>query len=276
MLKEEHPQVAWPDGARLAVMLSFDFQGKIGTRLLPGNKKDYFAITESEYGARVGIWRILDLLDEYQIKATFPTCGATAELYPEATREIKIRDHEVAVHAYEHEDLYTLTRQQEESVMEKAIASIEKVIGERPRGWRSPLYRPSENTVELLFNFDFVWHSDFHNDDIPYLLEGEGKRIVEIPAYLDDWGYYMGAGFTLAAPRGSPENILNIFRDGFDLLYRESALRPKIYVSCMHPLIIGRPHMIGVLEKLIKHMKGFYGVWFARGIDIARLLLPSK
>src|SRR3972149_6132048 len=147
MFSEKHPKVSWPQGARMAVVLTFDFQGEVGSIPLPGGKKNFREITEFSYGARVGIWRILDLLDIHEVKATFPTCGATAEKYPLASCEIIKRGHEIAAHAYEHEHLYQLSREAEPEVINKTIQAIKRVTGHRPLGWRWPISWTTGHTI---------------------------------------------------------------------------------------------------------------------------------
>lgn len=254
----------WPNDAKIAVILTFDFQGQVGHHYYPypNGKTNLHEVKSREYGAVAGIWRVLDILDKHGIRGTFPTCGRTAEIYPDATREIRKRGHEIAAHAYLHEKLYELTRDMEREVMMKTIAALEKVTGEKPRGWRSPWNYATEHTIELNMELGFAWNSDFHDDDIPYTLERNGKTILEIPPSADDWKMYLDPSFT-------GKLFFNYLKDEFDVLYGESTKKPIRFTVTYHPLIVGRPERSKYLDELITYMKGFEGVWFARCTDVA-------
>lgn len=269
--EKEKTNITWPNGARIAVLFSFDTQGQVGHQHYPhaNGKTNFHELKLREYGGRVGIWRILDILDEYEIKGTFPTCGRTAELYPEAVKEIAKRGHEVAAHAFMHEKLYTLNRDEEREVMTKTIAALEKVTGIRPVGWRSPWYWSTENTISLNIDLGFRWNSDYHDDDVPYVIEDGQRKILEIPPAHDDWRLYMEQPY-------AGRLLLDSHKDEFDLLYKESAKNPKRFTLTYHPCIGGRPDRAKHMSELLRYIKGFPDIWFARYIDVADWWAKNK
>src|SRR5687768_17138783 len=125
-------KLSWPQGCRMAVALTFDFQGAEDVKPDRNGKINHEEWTQGEYGPRTGIWRILRILDETGVKATFLTCGAIAERYPEALKAIVESGHEVAGHGYHHEVARDLTREEEREVMRKTVEMIEKRTGKRP------------------------------------------------------------------------------------------------------------------------------------------------
>ncbi len=129
----------WPGDTRCVVMLGFDVDGVSGAiNRNPDAAKLPSLMSMREYGPSVGTPRILELLDDYGIKASFYIPGYVAETHELLVADIVRRGHEVAHHGYMHEPPATLTGQQEEEVLDKGIAIIERITGERPRGYRSP------------------------------------------------------------------------------------------------------------------------------------------
>ena len=111
-----------------------------------------------EYGPNTGVWRLLRMLDEEKVRATFLTCGAIAERYPDAVKAIVAKGHEIAGHGYHHETARDLTREQEDDVQTRTVAMIHERAGRRPYGWRSCTQSP--NSIELLMKHGFLWNSN--------------------------------------------------------------------------------------------------------------------
>src|SRR3970040_110881 len=128
MLEERQikENLSWPEGRRIAVMLSFDFQGGEDLRPNKNGIMNHEEWTQAEYGPRTGVWRILRILDECGVKATFLTCGGIAERYPDQVRAIVQHGHEVAGHGYHHEVARDLPKEQEREVIEKTNALTDR------------------------------------------------------------------------------------------------------------------------------------------------------
>jgi hypothetical protein len=181
MLKEYHYDnlIRWPRGERAAVFLTFDFQGGEDVKPDKNGFLNYEMWSQGEYGPHHAIYRLLRILKEENIKATFMTCGAIAERFPEAVQAILDHGHVVEGHGYNHEIARYLPREQEYEVMKKTIAMIQSRTGRRPHGWRS--CTQSTNTLELLIENDFVWNSNCFHEELPFLYENNGKLLVELP-----------------------------------------------------------------------------------------------
>jgi peptidoglycan/xylan/chitin deacetylase (PgdA/CDA1 family) len=256
----------WPEGRRVAVTLTFDFQG--GEDVRPGKDGlvDHEKYTQCEYGPNTAIWRILRILEEEQVTATFMTCGAIAERYPEAVKAIKAAGHEVAGHGYHHEVARSLSREEESEVMRKTVAMITDRAGERPLGWRSCTQSP--NSLELLMEHGFLWNSNTFSHDLPFLWESAGRVLVELPRQP------FGDGRTYFADHGNPADTLAIWQAMFDDFHEESALSPTYVPFQFHPYISGRPGRSRTLRGIIRHMKRDE-VWFATGTQAARWCLDE-
>lgn len=276
-IKERLPkgEIQWPDGKRIAVLVCFDYQSEVGTWVFPDGTPNYAQITEASYGGRVGIWRLLDILDRQGVPATFNICGMTAERYPESARAIVEKGHEIGGHTYDHTPPWKLTEKNEIENIRKTIEAVKGVTGERIVGWRCPWVAPSKNTLRILCEEGFVWDSDFLNYDLPYMLEIGDKELVEIPYTFttDDMPFLVGSGNQEAggfpAARNAPSHLFEVWKDEFDMLYAESAANPKMFIFMNHPLCMGRAHRAKYFDLFLSYIKGHEGVWFARCIDVA-------
>jgi peptidoglycan/xylan/chitin deacetylase (PgdA/CDA1 family) len=258
----------------MSVIFCCDFQAEVGAPTLPDGQPNPQEISERAYGGRVGVWRVLDMFHRLEIKATFATCGMTAERYPEAVVEIVQQGHELAAHAYAHERVYTLAAAEEEAVIDRTIKALIDVSGTRPVGWRSPVARPSQRTLDLLIDRGFLWSGDAQNDDLPFVV-GESPRHIAIVPFT--WStvdilLYNEPG---VLPQGIPSLVASVWRDEFDALYAESANAPKLMVVVMHDFTAGRAARCRALESFVRHVKQHDDVWIARYEDVARCCLQQ-
>jgi peptidoglycan/xylan/chitin deacetylase (PgdA/CDA1 family) len=270
MLSENHAQekIFWPDGCRMTVALTFDFQGGEDVRPLPNGKINHEEYTQAEYGPKTGIWRILRILDEIKVKATFMTCGGIAERYPEATKAIVQHGHEVAGHGYHHEVARDLSRDEEKDVIRRATEMIRSVTSKCPQGWRS--CTQSQNSLELLMEQGYFWNSNSFSYDLPFIWSNGEKELVELPRQP------FGDGRTYGhRDSGNPHDTLVVWKSFFDDLYDESKTAPTFCTFQFHPYISSRPGRAGALKEVIRYMKQREGVWFATGSEVAEWWLKQ-
>ncbi len=268
MLKETHikESIVWPEGCRIAVALTFDFQGGEDVKPFPDGKIDNEKFTQAEYGPKTGIWRILRILEEYGIRATFLTCGGIAERYPEAVKAIAAKGHEIAGHGYHHEVARNLSREEEKEVIRQTTEIIRSTSGNRPVGWRSCTQSP--NSLELLMEQGYLWNSNSFSYDLPFIWESGARILVELPRQP------FGDGRTYGSrDSGNPNDTLVVWKGLFDELYEEAKSAPTFCPFQIHPYISSRPGRAKTLAGLIQHMRKHEGVWFATGSEIARWCL---
>jgi peptidoglycan/xylan/chitin deacetylase (PgdA/CDA1 family) len=272
MLQEYHHEgrFSWPNQSRVAVTLTFDFQGGEDVRPLEDGTVDHEEYTQCEYGPHTAIWRILRILEEEGVKASFLTCGAIAERYPDAVKAIVAGGHEIAGHGYHHEVARNLTREQEREVQTKTLEMIRTRTGHRPFGWRSCTQSP--NSLELLMEHGFLWNSNSFSHDLPFLWESAGRFLVELPRQP------FGDGRTYQHRNndaGNPHDTLLIWKAMFDEFHEESKSIPAYCPFQFHPYISGRPGRARTLRAIIQHMKSAGGVWFTTGSEVARWCLDE-
>jgi peptidoglycan-N-acetylglucosamine deacetylase len=274
MLKEYHYDhlIRWPNGERACVFLTFDFQGGEDVKPDKNGILNYEMWSQGEYGPHHAIYRILRILKEEHIKATFLTCGAIAERFPQAVQTILDHGHMVEGHGYNHEIARYLSRDEEDNVMKKTIAMIEKRTGRRCYGWRS--CTQSTNTLELLIENGFVFNTNCFHEELPFLYEKNGKLIVELPRQPFGDGTLFGHRH---GEYGNPHQGLESWKAYFDELYSESSPeRPKYIPFTMHPYIIGRPgRATATMRAMLQYMKARGSLWFPTGIELAEYCLNS-
>jgi peptidoglycan/xylan/chitin deacetylase (PgdA/CDA1 family) len=260
---------AWPNGARCAVMLSFDVDGPTNWINRDSRVWEYpKTFTLGAYGPWRGVPRILDLLDAYKVPATFFVPGWVAENWPDRFREIDRAGHEVGHHGYLHEVYFEKSLQEQEEIIRKSQDVFRSLIGKPAVGFRTPSGDLSAETPALLSRLGFLYSSSMRGDDRPYMV----GDLVEIPGHweLDDFPQF-GFNFFPPFPKGqdriaSHDATLDIWTHEFDGYYRFGLC----YVIMMHPQVIGKPGRIGLLERLLQHIGRYPDVWFATGQEIAK------
>jgi peptidoglycan/xylan/chitin deacetylase (PgdA/CDA1 family) len=266
----------WPNGARVAVGLSFDFDTEpVWLGMQKQQSPSY--MSRGEYGARAGIPRILAMLDKYKIPATFFIPAVSMVLHPEALEEIKKRpQHEFGFHSYIHENPLELTEQEEREVYEKAMAIFVEKVGKRPVGFRSAAWDLTPVTIRLVKEMGFLYDSSMMADERPYeiMTEGQASGLVELPVewILDDWPYFQlnWAGHHIGLR--NPNDVYAVWTGEFDSAYAERSM----FILVMHPQVIGHRYRMQMLERLIAYMKKKPGVWFATHEQIARYVQEQE
>ena len=258
------------DGTRCVVTLTFDIDGPSATlRRNPELADHPSAISMGEFGPRVGTPRILDLLERHGILATFFVPGWVAERSEDIVKDMANRGHEVAHHGYLHEPPSSLGPEEDEGeILDRGSDILESITGSRPKGYRSPSWELSADSLRLLHERGITYDSSLMGDDIPYFVGDDSQRLVELPVHwaLDDAPYYTYmpiAGRT--APMATPNDVLTAWQWEFDGAYRAN----RAFMLTMHPHTSGRFARLEALDRLISHIKQHDGVEFTTCIALA-------
>ena len=238
-------------------------------------------ISRGEFGA-VAIERILPLLEQYAVRATFPIPGHTALAYPGLVRRIADAGHEIAHHGWVHENPARFERAQERGILERGIDALEAVVGTRPRGYRSPAWDLSHDTISLLRELGFVYDSSMMgHDTYPYYVrEGDAWSVdapyrfgrcvdlVEIPVSwgLDDFPLSEHVPGFLQGLRPASE-IETLWREDFD--YGREHAPGGVFTLTLHPQTIGRGNRLLMLERLLAYFSDFDTVQFSTMLEYA-------
>jgi peptidoglycan/xylan/chitin deacetylase (PgdA/CDA1 family) len=258
---------SWPNGARVAVGLSFDVDNATAT--LSQGVLDYEVISRGEYGAVDGLPRILRLLDKYQVPASFFIPAVSVALHPDMIKQIQASGrHEIGVHGWIHERLPQLNDEREEQrLLTQSIELLTKMTGRRPTGYRAPSWQFSFWTMQQIKDAGFLYDSSLMASDDAYelLLDGKPTGVIELPIerILDDAPYF-GGGANGSNP--SIDAVYEVFESEFNVAYEERGL----FLLTMHPHIMGHRSRVALLAELIEHMKSEDRVWFATHEQIAQ------
>jgi peptidoglycan-N-acetylglucosamine deacetylase len=261
----------WPEGRRSCVALAFDLDGPTGNAMLDGSiwrNPSYFTL--GAYGPWRALGRILDVLGERGVRATFFVPAWVIENWPAQCREIVRDGHEVAYHGYRHEAFWTLTPGRQREVMEISTQLFERHLGVRPVGFRTPSGDWTAETAGILTEFGVRYSSSMRGDDRPYVLDAK-SGLIEIPARweLDDYAslaYQRRPDFPAGLDRiASYETTLDNWRREFDGSHEEGLCMTTLF----HPKVSGKPGRIGLIEGFVDHMLATRDVWFATGSEVA-------
>lgn len=269
-----------PPGMRLAVNISADFDAQsvwMGTfgSSSPG------LLSRGEFGAEVGVPRLLAAFQEYQIRTTWCVPTHTMRTFPKQLEAILDAGHEIAAHGVYHEPIHKLDPSEERRLLELQISEHEALVGSRPHGYRSPAWDFSEATLGLLEELEFVWDSSLMGRDFeayrprPVVtidreqgnLFGDPSPVIEIPVswYLDDFPAL--ENLPRSVGMADTEAVLRRWTDIFDFAYER--VEGGVVSLAVHPQTIGRAHHLLMLERFLEHVTGRGGVWFASLGDIA-------
>ncbi len=271
----ERKQVTWPAGARVALWIVpaleyFPMDVNDKPFKAPGHMAmpypDYRHYSARDYGNRLGIFRIIKILDEFGLKASAAVNARVAERYPFLIEELVSRGWEIIAHGYDMNTLHYggLDEGQEGERIEQSLSVLRQVSGQPVTGWLSPARSESENTLSLLAANGVDYVCDWVNDDMPYEMKTENGPIVAMPHSneMDDRQILVNYGHTEAL---FEEQIL----DGFRCQYDESEkYGGRIMQITLTPYVIGLPFRIKSLRNVLARIMDHDAVWCATGAEI--------
>ena len=261
----------WPSGARVAVALSFDVDAETYS-LYTGNFSTQ-QLSRGDYGPRVGLPRIIRLLEEHRIPASFFIPAVSGQLHPDAIERIvdSPLNHEIGLHGWIHERITAHSPDEERELTQRSFEWWTKRLGRKPVGIRTPAWDFSSITLDIIRDLGLLYDSSLMGDDRPYeiLTAGQPSGLVELPVewILDDYAYYGFDWSTYSYHRMSDRGVLEIYKAEFDVAYQEGTL----FLLTMHPFVTGHRSRILVLRQLIEYIQSKTGVWFATQEQIARV-----
>ena len=261
----------WPGGARCAVALSFDCDHE--TFEMGAGGEAVGRLAWGEFGRRVGVPRILALLERHGVPASFFCPAVAALIGPEESARIAAAGHEIGIHGWIHENTSLLDEATERELMLRARDTLARLSGRDPVGHRAAQWDTSRHTVALVKELGLLYDSSLMADEEPYelLLDGQPTGVVEIPVewLRDDAVYFLFNRNPATRPYATPDDVLRIFLREFDAAWEDGS----VFQLVMHPFVIGYRSRIWILEEIIRHAAAKGRCWFATHADIARHVL---
>lgn len=274
----DRPRLQLPGGARVALWVvsnhefyELDPPLREARKPWPRVQPDTLGYGYRDYGNRVGVWRIMDVLDRYGIRASISLNVALCDHHPEITEASLERGWEFYSHGvYNTRYLFGMPEEEERAVIEDCIETIERATGKRPVGWLSPALTNTERTLDLLAEYGFTYTCDLFHDDQPFPVRVESGRLISLPYTLDLNDVIVYNSF-LYTGRHYGEMI----RDQFDVLYREGAESARVMCISLHPFLVGQPNKLRALDEALAYVTAHEGVWLATGEEIAAWYLAE-
>ena len=275
------PHPHWPGEARIAVNFNLNFEAGGERTLLEGfdQSEDVLSdigfpsyphvrspMVESifEYGPRVGVWRLLRIFKQFNIKISILGVVRALQQCPQAVKVFVEQGHEIVSHGWQWIDYHTMDETEEREHVHRAVEGLRELTGSPPVGWFNG--RPSANTRKLLVEAGcFLYDRDALNDELPYWVEVGDKQHLIVPYSFEtnDNRFDRNTGFS------SADDFARYMMDTFDLMYQEGAEHPKLMSIGLHDRIMGRPGRAVGLIKFLEHASKHQRVWFCTGREVA-------
>ncbi|TLG05371.1 polysaccharide deacetylase [Nocardia cyriacigeorgica] len=264
----EREPIQWPGGARVAFYVGLNIEhfpvDAPATSLneaTAGLVPDPLNYGWRDYGPRVGIWRIAEILDRHGIRASALVNSAVCEKYPQIIAAGQQRDWAWLAHGRDNATVQSAV-EDERAYLTDVITTIEKATGQRPRGWLGPALSETFDTPEILAELGLTYLLDWTADDQPFRLNVPGLLSVPYSVELNDLGLFTMKSFT------GPD-FVQIVTDQFDQLYADSARGGRVMALALHPFVTGQPYRAKYLDQALEYIASHHGVWLTTSDEIA-------
>ena len=276
------PKLVWPNNARIAVWVNPNIEFFGLDDVMPGNTNERVAREHAkipnvrnwsvrDYGNRVGVWRLFDVLSRYNARATVALNSEVCDHHPEIIERAMQLDWELMGHGQTNaRRINEMSSDQEREAIFATVDRIERACGKRPQGWLGPGLAETWHTLEHLSAAGIRYICDWVNDDQPYTMQIGSPPMVSIPYSVQTND--VPAYFDMKCSVPEFERML---KDQFNVLWREGANSGRVMAIAVHPFVTGQPHRIGALDAALAHICSHEGVWLATGSEIMEHYLKS-
>jgi peptidoglycan/xylan/chitin deacetylase (PgdA/CDA1 family) len=268
----ERPPLAWPGGARVAFYVGLNVEhfevDKPSTSIWESTASlvpDPLNFGWRDYGARVGIWRVLDVLDRHGVRASVLLNADVAERYPQIVAAGREREWMWLAHGRNNSTLtHGLSESEERAELTAIVETIERATGGRPRGWLGPGLTETYNTPRLLRELGLTYILDWTADDQPFALSVDGLLSVPYTVELNDLGLFLSRGLT------GPQ-FVQLVKDQLEQLLAdaEATGAGRVLPLALHPFVIGQAFRAKYLDQALDHIVHHPGVWVTTSDEIA-------
>lgn len=272
------PALQWPGGARVALCVIVTLEHvewappkdsvqtpNLYTHLaLARPIPEFWSVSHREYGHRVGIFRVLDVLQKHGIRPTIALDAMTARHYPWLVRHCAQRNCEFIAHGISASRMITsrMSEAEEQAYIAESIEAVRDATGSDPLGWSGPEYGESTRTPQLLAEAGIRYVCDWANDEQPYRMKA-AQPLYALPVMVE-----LDDVFALRDRRFRIDEYAAQLKEAFDTIYRDSATSGRTLALNLHPWLMGQPFRIGFLDDALAHMVQCEHVWTATGSDI--------
>jgi peptidoglycan/xylan/chitin deacetylase (PgdA/CDA1 family) len=266
------PRLQWPNGARVAFWIGLNVEhyeiDKPSTSLFPGTAQlapDPLNYGWRDYGPRVGLWRMMDVMDQFGVRASVLLNSDVCRLYPEIIEEGNKRQWVWLAHGKNNSILQAnMAADVERQYLSEVVSSIERGTGQRPKGWLGPALTETFETPNILAELGLTYVCDWCNDDQPFPMRVKQGKMISVPYSIEVNDIPLFIGKSL-----SGEDFYQILVDQFDTLYQEGAENGRVMSVALHPFILGQPFRIKYLQRALAYITSKPDVWVTTSDEIA-------
>jgi allantoinase len=261
----------WPNGARVAVWVIpniehflFDRPSTSVTAVTTSLVPDVLNYSWRDYGVRVGIWRMMDVMGKHGVKGTVALNSDVCRHYPRIIEAGKQLGWEWMGHGSNNSTLINRQSEEEEKqLIKNVVDTIKTSTGQQPRGWLSPALSESHRTLDILAENGIQYVGNWVNDEQPYPMRVKSGSIISMPysIELNDIPVFLDQG-------QAPETFGKMISDQFDVLYEDGAKTGRVMSICLHPFLIGHPHRSKYFDQALAHIRARQEVWITTGGEI--------
>lgn len=268
----DRPRLRLPGDARVAVWvvpniehyeyLPREINGRNPWPRMPA--PDVLGYGLRDYGNRVGLWRMLEVLDAFELRCTTSLSISVYEHYPEIFEACESRGWDTLCHGvYNTRYHWGLSEPVERAYIQDCVDTYRRLTGRQLQGWFGPATSLTVNTPDLVAEAGISYYTDWFHDDQPFPIEVRQGSLISVPYSIDLNDFILERGNTDAA------GFERMIRDYFDTVYAEGEQQPRVMAIALHPFIMGQPHRIRHLRAALAHVCGHDRVWLATGAEIA-------
>lgn len=277
----DRPAIRWPGDARVALIVvpnveHYEFRpprnpykNAFGSVKEP---PEIIGYSTRDYGNRVGFWRMLEVFDQYNIRATCSLNAGVLELYPSVAKAMLDRGWSFMCHGlYNTRFLFGLGEDEERAFYREMLAMVERQTGQRMKGMLGPSFTASPATPRLMAEAGMIYSMDWFIDDQPFPISVPTGRLVGVPYSREINDSFVFSAHPYYGFDG--DYLAQICIDQFDTLWEEGAESGRVMTIALHPYYIGLPHQIQYLERMFEHIFSHEGVWAATADEVAEYYL---
>jgi peptidoglycan/xylan/chitin deacetylase (PgdA/CDA1 family) len=267
-------RATWPNGKRIAVSVTVMFEAwsedaapsySVQATALKKGVVDHAAKAWSTYGGRVGVWRLVRLLDRYRVPGTFFVNARCTELYPDAVRQIARSGHDIAGHSYTHDQILAyMSLEEQQATIRRSVDMLEGCTGKKVSGWGSPAVAFTPETAGFLAQAGLTWTTDVTYVDLPHRIVTPYGDIAGVPTtdFSDN-----------RVLKANTRDLYDVYKGTFDYLYEHEPM--SLMVMVLHCQFGGRPLVSAVVDQILKYVSGHDDVWFTNHAELARWALDQ-
>ena len=274
----ERPKLQLPKGARVAFWIGLNIEhfelGKPSTSIYGGTAAlvpDPLNHGWRDYGTRVGIWRMMEILDRHKMRASVLLNADVCRHYPQIIREGNKRNWAWLAHGRNNSTLQAgMDLEQERAYLADVVNTIRDATGKQPKGWLGPALSETFNTPDLLEELGLTYICDWCADDHPFRLNTKKGGMISVPYSIEvnDIPLFIGEGMT------GPD-FARLVMDQFDVLYKEGKNNPRVMCLALHPFLAGQPFRSKYLDKALAYIRRHKDVWLPTSDEIAEWYLKK-